>query len=68
VSFPNDLRSLIPAPRNGDGPDATRTAPALDGLPAIDDRGRVRVVTGDFDMGAWFDPSALPHDAEPDRP
>lgn len=68
MTFPDDIRSLIPAQRNGDSPDYARTGPAPDGSPTVDGRSWVRVVSADFDMGAWFDPGTLPHDAEPDLP
>lgn len=64
VSFPDDLRGLIPAQRTGDGPDSTRTGRTPDGSPTVDGRGWVRVFGADFDMGAWFDPGMLPHEPE----
>lgn len=64
MSSPDEVRGLIPAQRNGEGPDSAR----FDGFSAADHRGRVRVLSTDFDLGAWFDPDTLPDDAETDRP
>ena len=38
------------------GPGRDRAGLAVDGLPAVDDRGWHWTVTADLDMGAWFDP------------
>lgn len=57
-----DLLDAVGRRRNGSGPDACPVA--ADGTDAVDDRGWERVVSADFDMGAWFDTRTTSTDTE----
>ncbi|OLE20956.1 MAG: hypothetical protein AUG49_23140 [Catenulispora sp. 13_1_20CM_3_70_7] len=65
MSQPIDLRAPANLRRDGDGPDLCAvTTVTADSADAVDDRGWTRVVSADFDMGAWFDAPTPSPDAE----